>query len=301
MKFRFSLGAVLALAILPFLAIASDAAAQAPKNITMTVGVCDPAFGARCAKPDINGALPVTLSGGTAIVGAVKIDQTTPGTTNGVVVNSSALPTGAATAANQTAPQGSVTGGTAGTTSQLAGGTYKATPATLTDGQQAALNFDTRNNAKTTLCGADTTTCMIASQPADAQSATSGLPTRSMGTIFNGSTWDRQRTIVGATGATGLGVTAVATAGASFSNITTNTTTTVKSGAGILYRVCINTKGASANVATIYDNTAGSGTKIGTLDTTSGVACLAYEAAFATGLTLVTATGTAADLTVVYR
>lgn len=32
----------------------------------------------------------------------VQIDQTTPGTTNGVVVNSSALPTGAATSANQT-------------------------------------------------------------------------------------------------------------------------------------------------------------------------------------------------------
>ena len=37
---------------------------------------------------------------------------------------------------------GSVTGGTAGTFSQLAGGIYNATPPTLTDGQQAALQFD---------------------------------------------------------------------------------------------------------------------------------------------------------------
>lgn len=37
------------------------------------------------------------LSAGSALIGKVGIDQTTPGTTNGVVVNSSALPTGAAT------------------------------------------------------------------------------------------------------------------------------------------------------------------------------------------------------------
>lgn len=41
------------------------------------------------------------LGAGSAIIGKVDIDQGTPGTTNGVVVNSSALPTGAATAANQ--------------------------------------------------------------------------------------------------------------------------------------------------------------------------------------------------------
>lgn len=38
---------------------------------------------------------------GAAIIGKVGIDQTTPGTTNGVVVNSSALPSGGSTAANQ--------------------------------------------------------------------------------------------------------------------------------------------------------------------------------------------------------
>lgn len=44
----------------------------------------------------------VGLAAGSAIIGKVSIDQTTPGTTNGVVVNSSALPTGAATSALQT-------------------------------------------------------------------------------------------------------------------------------------------------------------------------------------------------------
>lgn len=61
---------------------------------------------------------------GTNLIGKVGLDQTTPGTTNGVVVNSSALPTGAATAAKQPAL------GTAGTASSdvitvqgIAGGT----------------------------------------------------------------------------------------------------------------------------------------------------------------------------------
>lgn len=91
-------------------------------------------------------------------------------------------------------------------------------------------------------------------------------------------------------------------ANGSFSNITTNTTTTVKSGAGILWRIVINTKGASANTATVYDNTAGSGTKIGTIDTVTGATGeIDYGGVnFATGLTIVTATGTAADITVVY-
>jgi hypothetical protein len=92
------------------------------------------------------------------------------------------------------------------------------------------------------------------------------------------------------------------TAADSYRNITTNTTTAVKSGAGTLVRIVVNTKGAAANTATLYDNLAGSGTRIGTLDTVNGaIASIEYGCAFATGLTIVTATGTAADITVVYR
>jgi hypothetical protein len=88
----------------------------------------------------------------------------------------------------------------------------------------------------------------------------------------------------------------------SFSNLLANATTTVKSGAGTLVGININTKGASANTLTIYDNTAGSGTKIGTVDTVNGViGHIPFKAAFATGLTVVIATGTAADITVIYR
>ncbi len=94
---------------------------------------------------------------------------------------------------------------------------------------------------------------------------------------------------------------ASASGGYSYSNISTNATTAVKASAGTLHSITINTKGASSNVATVYDNTAGSGTKIATLDTTLGQSTLVYDIAFATGLTIVTATGTAADLTVAYK
>lgn len=88
----------------------------------------------------------------------------------------------------------------------------------------------------------------------------------------------------------------------SFKNIASNATTTVKSGTGRLVALVFNKAGASSNTATLYDNTAGSGTKIATLDTTTVVAPVAvnYNLQFDTGLTVVTATGTAADITVVY-
>ena len=65
---------------------------------------------------------------------------------NGTAVAVSALslplPTGAATAANQTGVQGSASGGTAAANSELVGGVYSSTLPTLTNGQQAALQFD---------------------------------------------------------------------------------------------------------------------------------------------------------------
>ncbi len=86
-----------------------------------------------------------------------------------------------------------------------------------------------------------------------------------------------------------------------FTNITTNATTVVKSGAGFLNRIVINNAGASANTAAIYDNTAGSGTLIGTIDTVElNGRVMEYGVDCKTGITIVTATGTAGDLTVVF-
>lgn len=87
----------------------------------------------------------------------------------------------------------------------------------------------------------------------------------------------------------------------SFSNITTATTTTVKSGAGTLRSVTINSLGTVASVVTIYDNTAGSGTKIGTIDSLTLKGTFTFDAAFSTGLTIVSTGTLAPDITVSYR
>jgi hypothetical protein len=89
--------------------------------------------------------------------------------------------------------------------------------------------------------------------------------------------------------------------GFSVNNITTSTTTVVKSGAGVLHGVTINLKGTVASTVTIYDSLTGSGTKIGTVDSLTLSGAFFYDAAFATGLTVVT-TGTAApDVSITYR
>jgi hypothetical protein len=81
----------------------------------------------------------------------------------------------------------------------------------------------------------------------------------------------------------------------SFTNITSATTTTVYTGKCILERIVVNTDAAGA--ITIYDNTAGSGTKIGTLEASAPLGGYEYGCLCSTGVTIVT--GAATDLTVV--
>jgi hypothetical protein len=84
-------------------------------------------------------------------------------------------------------------------------------------------------------------------------------------------------------------------------NITTAVATLVKTGAGVLKRIVIN-KPVATGVVTIYDNTANSGTKIGTITTPAGPTGpyqIDYDVMFATGLTI-DATVAAQDITVVW-
>ena len=88
----------------------------------------------------------------------------------------------------------------------------------------------------------------------------------------------------------------------SYAHLNSTGTTTIKSGAGILRRVVINTKGGAFNTFTVYDNTSGSGTVIAAIDTANGVSGnFEYNVAFSTGLTVVGAIGTSADITVIYE
>lgn len=81
-------------------------------------------------------------------------------------------------------------------------------------------------------------------------------------------------------------------------HINTSATTLVKTGAGVLHGVTINTK-ATTSVTTVYDSLTASGTVIAVLDSTNNVGSFLYDVAFTIGLTVVT-TGTP-DLTVSYR
>lgn len=86
-----------------------------------------------------------------------------------------------------------------------------------------------------------------------------------------------------------------------FNNITTATTTVVSSVPCVLYRIIKNKKVLSG-VTTIYDNTAASGTKVGTITEPATLLdnqiALEYGVNCSTGLTIVTSA--AEDITVVY-
>jgi hypothetical protein len=80
-------------------------------------------------------------------------------------------------------------------------------------------------------------------------------------------------------------------------NITTATTTTVKTGRGNLAKIVVNS--TSAGSITVYDNTAGSGTKITTLKASIAEGTYEYNCRFLVGLTIVT--GGASDITVIWE
>lgn len=94
---------------------------------------------------------------------------------------------------------------------------------------------------------------------------------------------------------------APAAAGILVKNIATSTNTQVKTGAGTFLGLTINTGQAGAT-ATVYDGTSSAGTKLGTYSLAAqGV--LSFPGGgipFATGLFVVTAGGTPADITVTY-
>ena len=87
-----------------------------------------------------------------------------------------------------------------------------------------------------------------------------------------------------------------------YQNIASATTTTVKSGPGILKKIVFN-KFVASGVVTLYDNTSAAGTLIGTITLPmtllSSQGEINYDSAFSTGLTIVTSL--AFDLTVVYQ
>lgn len=82
-------------------------------------------------------------------------------------------------------------------------------------------------------------------------------------------------------------------------NITNNTTTKI-SGKFVLLAIVINTKGASSNIAKIYDSVNSDERLQGTLDTTVEIGRIEYNVPMLNGIRIVTEVGTPADLTLIY-
>lgn len=83
----------------------------------------------------------------------------------------------------------------------------------------------------------------------------------------------------------------------SYAAINTATTTTVKSGIGILHTITV--AAGTLGAITVYDNTAGSGTTIMRTFTPTVAGTYILDVGFTTGLTIVTAAATV--VTVSYR
>lgn len=69
-----------------------------------------------------------------------------------------------------------------------------------------------------------------------------------------------------------------------------------------LHSVAINTKGAAANVLTLFDNNKGdtTGNTVAIIDTTAGPAYWLYDVDLLSGLSYSSATGAGADITFTY-
>lgn len=235
--------------------------------------------------------VPCTLADGSSFVCPATTQVDSSGTAAGTAANPIVVTGNVASAATDSGNPVKV------------GGIYSSTLPTFTTGQRGDLQLGPRGTVRVSLFADGGTAGPNMAGASDGVSfGTTFLYSYSLLAANNGTTGDSLRTIGGqAAAGTASGVLAVEQAGASFSNITTATTTTVKSGKGILHKLIVNTQVASATI-TIYDNTTASGTKIGILTlpaTTTGPLSINYDLAFGTGLTLVTSGAT--DLTVVYR
>lgn len=186
------------------------------------------------------------------------------------------------------------------------GAVYNSTQPTVANGQRVDLQTDASGNLRAAVMAAPITGNDGFSNSnlggfSRKEVAGTTLTMQSAPLLYNGSTWDRARNITASFGVT-TGVAAVETAGSTFSYIPASggaATTQVKSGAGILHKIIINTP--VAGTISVIDNTAGSTVNIALITMTADVKPyeLTYDLAFATGLRIITSV--AADVTVVYR
>lgn len=195
---------------------------------------------------------------------------------------------------------------------------YNASAPTLTDGDGSALAVDVNQNLK--VVGPSGSSSTTIQGPAADNAAAVGNPVRT-GAKYNSATQtyadgdvaDTQADVNGNTKITlgtliageDLTIDVIKTEQRfSFSNVTADTA--VKSGAGFLHTVTIMPTDAAATAGTIvlYDNTAESGTIIGTITVTAAWVApvtLIFDCSFSTGLYVGFTTTADINVTVSYR
>lgn len=134
-----------------------------------------------------------------------------------------------------------------------------------------------------------------ASFPTTTWAATMALPARISTTNFN----DVQSNNTITARALAVARLGAASTESIYKNISSNATNVLKYGAGRLHRIIVNNP--TNNAITVYDNTAGSGTIIATIDPDTGSTpfTLEYQCPFFVGLTIVTAGSP--NLTIIYE
>lgn len=171
-------------------------------------------------------------------------------------------------------------------------------------GTRAPLRLDTNANLRSLLVGnltsPNSTNKQFYTEPMRVDSTSASFPLAVGLFASDGTQGDSVVTIQGALTAN-TGVLAVATAPAAGVRISTNSTVNgIKTGAGSFEKVCVGVAGSGSNVLTLYDNTTATGTVLAVIDTQVS-RCLEYNLRFATGLSAILGTGTAADLILTYR
>jgi len=109
---------------------------------------------------------------------------------------------------------------------------------------------------------------------------------------------------IGTDGVVAATPSAATTGGYSYLNIVAGqATTVVKASAGTLHAIIFNGPATATNTTNVYDHASGAGTIIATPLATAvvGPVTVIFDIAFATGLTIITATANGANMTVVYK
>lgn len=204
------------------------------------------------------------------------------------------------TAANGGYVQGAVASGAADSGNGVkTAAVFMSTPPTLTNGQrgdaQAAANAALRVAISSGAAGSATNAGVAAFSSDGLSAATIGVDAASFGYNFNGTTWDRVR----GTLANG---TFVSPGGFTYTHITTATTTAaIKTGAGSLHTICVNSLGTVASSITVDDALTATTPTIAVINSLTLLGCQTYDVAFNTGLTIVTTGTVAPDVTVSWR